>query len=152
MTRLIIFATDSIVPDQILFMKWFNIIFVVIFILFAVVQYNDPDPWLWIALYLYGAILCYLAIRKQSYHTLNFLGIGIYAVYAFYLFFSNAGVLSWISDHNSENIAESMQATKPWIEKTREFFGLIILLFVVIFNMVVIKRQERRMDNNKSNE
>jgi hypothetical protein len=112
-----------------------------IFILFAAVQYNDPDPWMWIALYLYGATLCYLAFRRRSYHTLNFLGIGIYTVYAFYLFFSNAGVLSWINDHQAENIAQSMQATKPWIEKTREFFGLLILLLILTVNMVWLRKE-----------
>ncbi len=122
-------------------MKGFNIFFIIIFILFAAVQYNDPDPWLWMALYLYGAALCYFSLKKRNYHTLNFLGIGVYTVYALYLFFSDAGVLSWMSEHHSENIAESMQATKPWIEKTREFFGLIILVTVVTVNMMWFRKR-----------
>jgi hypothetical protein len=122
-------------------MKYLNIIFIALFILFAAVQYNDPDPWLWMALYLYGAALCFFAARKKNYRTLNFLGIGVYSLYAVYLFFSESGVWSWITEHDSENIAHSMQATRPWIEKTREFFGLVILLLILGLNMIWLKKQ-----------
>jgi len=33
-------------------MKIFFATLASLFLLFAVVQYNDPDPWLWIAIYL----------------------------------------------------------------------------------------------------
>ena len=57
-------------------MKIFNIFFCVVFILFAVVQYNDPDPYLWIPIYLYPALLCYLKfiqkpISRIAYWALN---------------------------------------------------------------------------------
>ena len=42
-------------------MKIFNITFCILFVISAALQYNDPDPWLWIPLYLYGALLCWLA-------------------------------------------------------------------------------------------
>jgi hypothetical protein len=116
-------------------LKILNIIFCILFVLFAAVQYNDPDPWLWIALYLYGAVLCYLAVRNRNYMVLNVAGLVIYSVYALYLFFSDSGVLSWMTEHDSENIAQGMKATKPWIEKTREFFGLMILITVIVLNM-----------------
>ena len=32
-------------------MKVINIILTLLFILFAAVQLNDPDPWLWVAIY-----------------------------------------------------------------------------------------------------
>ena len=66
---------------------------------------------------------------------LNVAGLVIYSVYALYLFFSDSGVLSWMTEHDSENIAQGMKATKPWIEKTREFFGLMILITVIVLNM-----------------
>ncbi|MEY4919290.1 MAG: hypothetical protein RLZZ431_472, partial [Bacteroidota bacterium] len=46
-------------------MKFFNIFFCIVFILFAVVQYNDPDPFLWVPIYLYPALLCFLKFIQK---------------------------------------------------------------------------------------
>jgi hypothetical protein len=126
-----------------------NIIFIILFILSAVLQYNDPDPYIWITLYLYSALLCWLAIRKIYKKALFIVGIIVYATYAAYLLFDSDGVISWMSDHNAENIVQSMKATKPWIEETREFFGLLIMLFALIINMVWLSRVKSR--EQKSN-
>ena len=112
-------------------MKIFNILFCVLFVFSAALQYNDPDPYVWMPIYLYGAILCWLAFRNKYYPGAYLLGIVIYLGYAAYLFFADDGVMDWINKHNAENIAETMKATKPWIEETREFFGLVILIVVL---------------------
>ena len=46
-------------------MKIFNFFFVIVFIVFAALQYNDPDPYIWVPLYLYAALLCWLATKKK---------------------------------------------------------------------------------------
>lgn len=115
-------------------MKIFNLIFCVMFLLFAGLQYNDPDPYIWIPLYLYVAVLCWLASRQKFYPRLYLFGIGVYALYAAYLFFSKDGMLDWMREHQAENIAHEMKARKPWIEATREFFGLVILIVVLLVN------------------
>jgi hypothetical protein len=124
-------------------MKVFNLVFSLLFVLFAAVQINDPDPLVWITLYLYGAILCYLAFRGKFYPAANLLGIAGYLGYAIYLFFADDGVLDWITKHNATNIATSMKAEKPWIEETREFFGLIILIVVLTIDYFYFKRKKR---------
>jgi hypothetical protein len=48
--------------------------------------------------------------------------------------------LNWAEEHHAENIAQSMKATKPWIEETREFFGLLILISVLCVNMVWLRK------------
>ncbi len=48
-------------------------------------------------------------------------------IYAIILFFAKDGVRDWIMKYNKPSLVESMQATKPYIEKTREFFGLLII-------------------------
>jgi hypothetical protein len=115
-------------------MKAFNIVFTVLFIIFAALQYNDPDPYIWMPIYLYAASLCYFAAQKKFYPKAYLYGIGIYALYAIYLFFDKSGVIDWASEHHAENIAQTMKATKPWIEETREFFGLLILIVVLGIN------------------
>jgi len=117
-------------------MKAFNIIFIVLFIVSAALQYNDPDPYIWMPIYLYGAYLCYQAIYKKYNPVLYIIGLVAYIGYAVYLFFDKQGVLSWAEEHHAENIVQSMKATKPWIEETREFGGLLILIVVLIINMV----------------
>ncbi len=125
-------------------MKVFNIVCIILFILFAAVQYNDPDPYIWMPIYLFTALLCFLALKRKFNPVLYVIGILVYSVYAAYLFFQEDGVLSWIQLHHSESIVESMKATKPWIEDTREFFGLLILIVVLVINMVWLSGSKKR--------
>lgn len=122
-------------------MKIFNLIFCILFVICAALQYNDPDPWLWMPIYLYGAVLCWFAFRGEYFGKAMLIGIAAYAVYAIYLFFTDDGVADWFNQHNAENIAGSMKATKPWIEDTREFFGLCILSFVLLVDYFYAKRK-----------
>ena len=115
-------------------MKIFNLVFAILFVLFAALQYNDPDPYIWIPIYLFGAYICWLGYRGTMNFVALFIGIAVYAVYAIYLIFADDGVLAWIVEHNAENIAGTMKAEKPWIEDSREFFGLAILLIVLLIN------------------
>lgn len=107
--------------------------------MFAALQYNDPDPYVWIPLYLFGAFVCGMAINKKFYPTLTITGLIIYALYGLYEIFKTDGVIDWVTRHNSENIAETMQAEKPWIESSREFFGILILILVLAINYVYFK-------------
>ena len=107
-------------------------------------QYNDPDPYIWMPIYLFTALLCFLALKRKFNPVLYVIGILVYSVYAAYLFFQEDGVLSWIQQHHSESIVESMKATKPWIEDTREFFGLLILIVVLVINMVWLSGSKKR--------
>jgi Transmembrane family 220, helix len=119
--------------------KIFNLICCIFFILFAALQYNDPDPDIWIPIYLYGAVLCGLAF-KSSYHCRAYIaGIAVYFVYALYLFFAKDGVWDWLNNHSAEYIAQTIQTQKPWIEESREFFGLVILIAVLLINYFYAK-------------
>ena len=121
-------------------MKIFNFIFLILFVISAGLQYNDPDPALWILIYLFGAMICFFAIRKQNYPRLTLGGIILLFIYAVYLFFDKDGVLSWLTVHQAENIAGSMKASSPWIEETREFFGLAILISVLSVSLLTSKK------------
>lgn len=124
-------------------MKIFNILFCLIFIIFAALQYNDPDPYIWMPLYLYTAVLCALAARNKFYPWAYVLGVAIYGLYAVYKLFEKDGVLDWFERHHAENIAETMKAQTPWIEETREFFGLIILIAVLLINYFYSRKRLR---------
>lgn len=125
-------------------MKIINWFFIALFILSAALQYNDPDPYIWMPIYLYGALFCFLAIRGTYKPSLYLVGIIVYAIYAAFLFFDKAGVLNWIDEHNAESIVQSMHADKPWIEETREFFGLLILIVAAVLNMIWLSNSRRK--------
>lgn len=123
-------------------MKVFNLIFCLLFVFSAALQYNDPDPYLWIPIYMYGAVFCWLAFRNKYYPKAYLIGIFVYSAYAIYLFFAKDGVLDWITRHNAEDIAATMKAEKPWIEETREFFGLLILIVVLLVDYVYSRKRK----------
>lgn len=125
-------------------MKIFNLLFCLLCVLAAVLQYNDPDPYIWISIYLYTAILCWLAFRGRFYPRAILTGIVLYSAYAVYLFFPPDGVLDWIREHDAANIAGAMKAETPWIEETREFFGLVLLVFVLLIDLLYARRKLRR--------
>ncbi len=126
-------------------MKVFNIIFCFLFIVFAALQYNDADPYVWVPIYMYTAILCWLAASQQYFVKAYLLGIVVYAIYAVYKIFDSNGLLDWLKLHHAENIAETMKAEQPWIEESREFFGLAILIIVLAINyFVAIKKSPKK--------
>lgn len=124
-------------------MKAFNLFFVIVSLISAGLQYNDPDPYIWIPIYMYTAVLCWLAFKNKFYPGAYLFGIACYIGYAVFLFFTKDGVLDWANNHHAENIAETMKATKPWIEDTREFFGLLIITFALLVNYIYAKRKSR---------
>jgi hypothetical protein len=127
-------------------LKVFNIIFCFLFIVFAALQYNDPDPFVWVPIYMYTAVLCWLAAQKKYYPKLYLYGIVVYSLYAVYKVFDANGLVDWIKLHHAENIAETMKAEQPWIEESREFFGLIILIAVLFINYyVAVKNAQKKV-------
>ncbi len=127
-------------------MKVFNWIFVVLFVLFAAVQYNDPDPYLWMPIYLYAAALCWLASRYRFPRIAYWVGFAAYLPYAVYKAFDQNGLVDWIRYHNAENIAGTMKAETPWVEETREFFGLVIVIAVLALDYFWLRRRKAKAE------
>ena len=113
-------------------------IFCVSFILFAYVNLNDKDAWVWVPIYMLAAVCCGLAVFELYYPTAYLMAITRYLIYAVYLFFDKDGVKDWITVYGKPSLVESMQAKKPYIEKAREFFGLLIISAALAFNYFVV--------------
>lgn len=131
-------------------MKGFNIVFAILCIISAALQYNDPDPYVWATIYLAcGAVLIYSVFRpapRAAILTLLF----VYLVYAVYLFFTADGVLDWAQHHDAESLTQKMQAEAPWIEQTREFFGLCLLIGALVLNLLSRRSTIGRASGSKS--
>jgi hypothetical protein len=114
-----------------------NVVFCLSFLVFAWLNLNDIDAWLWVPIYLVPSILCGMAVFGMYYPVIYIGSIAFYLVYAVILFFSKDGVKDWLVKYNRPSITETMQATKPYIEKTREFFGLLIVIATLALNYFV---------------
>ncbi|MFK7981808.1 MAG: transmembrane 220 family protein [Saprospiraceae bacterium] len=110
-------------------MRITNIILAILFTIFAVVQYNDPDPWLWIGIYLFMALISALAANKM-YPSWILRGgmLGCLIGLAILL----PDFIDWLST-GAESITQSMKADQPHIELTREFLGLLICTITLGF-------------------
>jgi len=81
-----------------------------------------------------AAGFCGLAVFNIFYPLVSLIVIVFYLIYAGVLFFAKDGVMDWIKIYGKPSLVESMQATKPYIEKTREFFGLLIISGALAIN------------------
>lgn len=118
-------------------MKVINIILTLLFILFAVVQLNDPDPWLWVAIYGLVAGVSGFAIFKKYSKGVVYLGIAICIIGIGILF---PELINWMK-MGTPNIAETMKAERSYIEFVREFFGLAISLVALLFHFYQIRKK-----------
>ncbi|GAA0190126.1 hypothetical protein GCM10009122_51330 [Fulvivirga kasyanovii] len=111
-------------------MKITSIILALIFLAFAALQYNDPDPWLWIVIYGYVALIPILYLFKVYPVRLILISIVAGLIYSFFYI---PGVLDWLQHGTPQELAQEMKATKPYIEESREFLGLLIALSALLF-------------------
>jgi hypothetical protein len=121
-----------------------NIYFVIsgLFLLFAIVQWNDPDPLIWMIFYgVMSLIYILLALGKRF---AFYLSVLILTVSVVYMGFILPEIIKWIKD-GMPSIVQSMKATIPTIEYTREFLGLLLCLIACIW---VIRVQKTTIINN----
>ena len=108
-------------------MKYFYLFLAIVFVLFALVQLNDPDPLIWVGVYLLVAFFSLLAFRNKYYPlpTLVFLILCfIWAIILFPPSFSDWWQL--------EEEAKSLKMKMPGIEEARESMGLLISVAALI--------------------
>lgn len=120
-----------------MFLSIFNTILFLVFTVFAYLNLNDKDSWLWVSIYMIAGILCLLTVFDLHYPILSLIMVVLYLVYALVLFFSKDGVWDWVTKYKKESLVQNMQATKPYIEKTREFFGLWIASAALLMNYFI---------------
>ena len=115
-----------------------NIYFVIsgLFFLFAVVQWNDPDPLIWMIFYgTMSLIYVLLALEKKLAYYLSILML-ITCIINMGLILPE--IMKWIKD-GMPSIVQSMKATIPTIEYTREFLGLLLCLIACVWVIRVRK-------------
>ena len=113
-----------------------------LFFLFAIVQWNDPDPLIWMIFYgVMSLIYILLAIKnKFAFHLATVMSIISLVSMGTIL----PEIFIWIKE-GMPSIVQSMKATIPTIEYTREFLGLFLSLLACVW---VIRKHKTTITNN----
>jgi hypothetical protein len=119
-------------------MRILNFVLAIMFLLFAFVQINDPDPVIWILIYGAMAVLCIMAIFE--FYPKKFI-IGIMVIYIGYSLVYIPGTLEWLRNDNKDMLFDDLAKMQfPYIEETREFLGLLICIIVLFFHLYRARR------------
>ena len=116
-------------------MRFIPPLFLLMFIVFAALQLNDPDPVRWIFAYLTAALLCFISIKGNLNRSFAFSAVALYSAAAVYQF-----------PPSYHGVAGNMDLD-PNIELARESFGLLICAGAVLscyFISQKIKRVEAK--------
>ncbi|MEQ8240352.1 MAG: transmembrane 220 family protein [Cyclobacteriaceae bacterium] len=109
--------------------KVIEITFFVLFSLFAMVQYNDPDGPAWILIYGSVAIVSLLSavrVYRRSIVMGMIIALSIFAIYLSPHFYD------YLLAANKNELFGDMVYEKPYIEGTREFGGVVIAILCLL--------------------
>jgi hypothetical protein len=122
-------------------MKILNFTLALMFLAFAFVQINDPDPVIWILIYGILAVTCVLAAFQ--FYSRNFL-IVLAVLYAAYSMLNIKSFLQWLGSNNKADLFDDIAKMQNlYIEETREFLGLWICIAVLGFYIFRSSRKGR---------
>jgi hypothetical protein len=123
-------------------MRILNSILALMFMAFAFVQVNDPDPILWILIYGVMAIISVMAIFEYFIPALMYaLGLG-YLVYLVILF---PGMMDWYNSPDRSLLFDDIAKMQyTYIEEAREFLGLAICLIVLAFYILRARQASKK--------
>jgi hypothetical protein len=122
-------------------MKIVNIVLAVMFLAFAFLQINDPDPVLWILIYGSMAVICVLAaFRIYSQLAMIFLMVGFIAYSTIFI----PGLREWLAqDDRSVLFDDLAKMEHPYIEESREFLGLLICILILGVQLVRARKTSK---------
>lgn len=106
-----------------------NIFFLILGVLFAYLQLNDPDPMYWVPCYVVLSILAGLALIGKPSPKLAWAATLIYTILlSTYI----PELIGWIKD-GMPSVVESMKASTPYVEYVREGGGLLICALIAFY-------------------
>lgn len=112
-----------------------NMFMTAMFLFSVAVQYNDPDPIQWMAVYGAAAVACILSLRGK----LDWRFAGIVAVAA--LIWAGIWAPAVFSRPFPTDIVSEFHMTSPSVEEAREFGGLMI---VAVWMIILAVRSKRK--------
>ncbi len=123
-------------------MKILNFILAALFLLFAFVQVNDPDPILWIIVY--GAMAVLAIFAMFDIYPRNVILI-LLIVFVGYSLMYLPGLGEWMNQENKADLFDDVaKMNHIYIEEAREFIGLWICILVLIFYFIRSRKTTRK--------
>jgi UDP-N-acetylmuramyl pentapeptide phosphotransferase/UDP-N-acetylglucosamine-1-phosphate transferase len=108
--------------------KFINLLFALVFALFAYWNLNDPDALIWVLSYGATALLFAMAAFGRADRRIS----GALAIaLAVWMLTMVPGMVDWFNS-GIPSITAEMQATAPHIEVVREFLGLLITVLALV--------------------
>ena len=104
--------------------------FFLVFLSFAYLQLNDPDPFFWTAIYVVIALVSFIRIVDRQNSKLI---VGAILVVGASMLFYLPGFWEWLMLPDKGQIFGEMESEKPYIEETREFIGLTLGLASLLY-------------------
>ena len=101
-----------------------------LFLLSAVVQFNDPDPFFWIATYVLCAVACLLGFTKYKHWVFPALLATLTIIWVILLI---PGLYPHLADINWREVLGSVEMKSAQTEIVREIGGLLIAAAWMIF-------------------
>jgi hypothetical protein len=111
--------------------KGIYITYSIVFVFFAALQYNDPDPYFWILIYMFVSIISIISVFRD---------INSYLLLPVILFYVTGAIYIWPENYTGITMPMSY---KPEVELTRESLGLAISAFCLttIFLLSLFERR-----------
>lgn len=101
--------------------KPLNYFFLALFVFSVIVQYNDPDPWLWMTIYGLAAAACIVAFKQPAHWLLSSALLLITTVWAATIAPRVWGRVAFVE------LFEAWEMKDLRVEEAREFGGLLII-------------------------
>jgi hypothetical protein len=122
-------------------MKIVNLLLAVMFLGFAFLQINDPDPLVWILIYGAMAVVCVMAAFNRYYKIPMTILVIFYLGYSVILI---PGVREWLAQEDRSALFDDVAKMEHlYIEEAREFLGLMICVAVLALEFFRMYRQKK---------
>lgn len=113
-------------------MRYLHLFLALLFVVFAIVQLNDPDPLHWVLIYGSVATICALAFFQKYFPKICF---ALAAAFIAYSLWFVPGVKEWLAQENHAQLFDNVAKMEhPFIEESREFLGLWVAAAALLFN------------------
>lgn len=120
-------------------MRVITIVMMLVFVFGAAVQYNDPDPVGWMAIYLAAALVCLLALRRWPPRWLPWTIAGVAVLWA--ATFIPGAIASRV---RPDELVEEFEMASPVIEEARELYGLLLIAVWMVVLAIMSRRARIR--------
>ena len=112
--------------------RMFAIVMSLVFIVFAALQYNDPDPYIWIPIYLFVVLLLILAMNGK---------VGSGLLFGAALLFLVGAIYMW--PEHWEGVALKNGMKTRFIEEGRESLGLAVCFVTLVISGLLIRNRKQ---------